>query len=1070
MESKDSVLYGRVKRINMVTANSTKFVILTNDNRLLTVKTQAQRSFRIQNNMFVYLIGSFDESGKVFNALSAGAAPQMLADDNRQTTVTGTVVEVCKPGDDEYTRRLLVNASGARYAVSGYEVFDGVQVGDHVTMHGEERGVSGGEHLFWADSIDSPGRKRKLAEDNTPKTGQQVDVEGQVVRVVTKGWNGPVDHIFIRPDGNPTERIQVTGFFPFSVTSGDRISVKGTYMDPNKYGRPINLSSYEITNRNLSDEQLKQLKDIDNTVTILEATAIFEKFGEKTMETLKEKPGLVRRVTALTQERADHIASAFEDQKKFENLKERLSSFGMEDNTVRWISKNVESQVPAFMKNPYSMVGVVHGINFSDADEMALRSGIRPDSGIRIKALVTDILDSNARRGDNCMNEEALLKMASDRISVPVERIRETVDSMVSPPDRTLRRSGGMLYLPDLYKAERRVAERLSDLTANNITKRNLSSKPVNVTGAMYTVKTEVGYPVPYLSEYLDAANTALTHRVSAISGKMDRERFQAAVFVTSVFRSEGAKVAYVAATEKTRIRMEKKNEATMETLDRLLEKKADGSYGRKATNPLDYDVVVMDGCEDIDVQAMEAFLSAVPKKTKVVFVGDPDKIPSDGLGSAFADILESGIIPVCKTPTAARAKTSEEKTQDARTTLLKERLRGEIHETQRIRIKGERAVKPTTKRMPRKAEEKRSSETAGKDIVREDTEMAAERKPEQETGRMRVTPSEKKPEDDKAKTTAEQDRKNRRDALAALANKPLAKSHPFSGRNIVRYPVEKIDEQDRLFIVKENGNRATLIEIDDKKYLASLHPKHPGVVIMEPTEDVLARTSTFAKSLPYDSVLALANGIVVSTEGRNLCYDVFTGKIKDYVKQSVGKAPEKNEPVNSVQKSTVMTSTDKVKMEFAENKDVQVMSMEDFLKTVITTGGDANGIAKQMMLVGRMEGCITVNGKAYIAERHPSCQDVVLVMGSDSEKLKAAVAGYPLKEAGNMRYGQSFFEFGSYIHKAYSIFHDKVVKVSDYRTVQGDKLAKQEKDALNTKARAFVEKAIKEGTSRHLK
>ena len=34
------------------------------------------------------------------------------------------------------------------------------------------------------------------------------------------------------------------------------------------------------------------------------------------------------------------------------------------------------------------------------------------------------------------------------------------------------------------------------------------------------------------------------------------------------------------------------------------------------------------------------------------------------------------------------------------------------------------------------------------------------------------------------------------------------------------------------------------------------------------------------------------------------------------------------------------MTETDKVKMEFADNKDVQVMSMEDFLKTVITTGG----------------------------------------------------------------------------------------------------------------------------------
>ena len=62
-------------------------------------------------------------------------------------------------------------------------------------------------------------------------------------------------------------------------------------------------------------------------------------------------------------------------------------------------------------------------------------------------------------------------------------------------------------------------------------------------------------------------------------------------------------------------------------------------------TNPLPASVIILDEVSMVDVVMMEKFLRAVdPSKTKLIFLGDKDQLPSVEAGAVFAEMIPDGI------------------------------------------------------------------------------------------------------------------------------------------------------------------------------------------------------------------------------------------------------------------------------------------------------------------------------------------------------------------------------------------------------------------------------------------
>ncbi len=124
-----------------------------------------------------------------------------------------------------------------------------------------------------------------------------------------------------------------------------------------------------------------------------------------------------------------------------------------------------------------------------------------------------------------------------------------------------------------------------------------------------------------------------------------------------------GVMYELAAPTGKAARRMQEATGRAAQTIHRLLEYNPSGrGYGKSdgflvnADNPLECDAVFVDESSMIDVELGAALLDAVQAPTRLVLIGDAAQLPPVGPGRPFADLIESGHVPVAHLTTLHRA------------------------------------------------------------------------------------------------------------------------------------------------------------------------------------------------------------------------------------------------------------------------------------------------------------------------------------------------------------------------------------------------------------------------------
>lgn len=113
-----------------------------------------------------------------------------------------------------------------------------------------------------------------------------------------------------------------------------------------------------------------------------------------------------------------------------------------------------------------------------------------------------------------------------------------------------------------------------------------------------------------------------------------------------------GLRVSLCAPSGKAAKRMSEVTGYPASTIHKLLEAQVDRTTGnfffaRDEDMPLECDLLICDETSMVSNDLMADLLRAVnPKRTKVLFVGDQDQLPSVGAGAVLRDFLASGVIP----------------------------------------------------------------------------------------------------------------------------------------------------------------------------------------------------------------------------------------------------------------------------------------------------------------------------------------------------------------------------------------------------------------------------------------
>lgn len=151
-------------------------------------------------------------------------------------------------------------------------------------------------------------------------------------------------------------------------------------------------------------------------------------------------------------------------------------------------------------------------------------------------------------------------------------------------------------------------------------------------------------------SKQIEASHLMEGNRIAMIVGGPGVGKSTVLKEVLSIMRKKNTSIALCAASGKASKRMTETTGEPASTIHKLLEAQMDGGdfrFAKNETNTLDYDFVVCDEVSMVGCDLMADLLRAIdPQRTKILFVGDQDQLPSISPGSVLRDFLNSKVIP----------------------------------------------------------------------------------------------------------------------------------------------------------------------------------------------------------------------------------------------------------------------------------------------------------------------------------------------------------------------------------------------------------------------------------------
>ena len=380
-------------------------------------------------------------------------------------------------------------------------------------------------------------------------------------------------------------------------------------------------------------------------------------FGRDTLKVLDGEPDRLATVPGLSAQRIKLIKEGWAAQQGFRDVLLFLTENGLGPTRAASVQKSLGHKAIELIKqDPYRLTREVKGFDFRTADEFALRLGREPDDPARLAAGVLSALGDGAQNG-HCGLPRGVLIDRAIRIlgaeDIPVEDAITTLLAAKAIVGETL--DGDPAYfLPGLWKAETRVAERLKAMAKG--------TPPWRQDGlAKAVLAAEARTKKRLAPDQALAVESALAAKLLVITGGPGTGK---TTIIDTIIRSlEGREVeiALCAPTGRAAKRMSESTGREARTIHRLLEiDPVSGEFRRGKAYPLDADLVIADEVSMIDIELMAALLDALPPKAALVLVGDADQLPSVGPGQVLGDIIASGAVPVVRlTEVFRQAETS---------------------------------------------------------------------------------------------------------------------------------------------------------------------------------------------------------------------------------------------------------------------------------------------------------------------------------------------------------------------------------------------------------------------------
>ena len=202
-------------------------------------------------------------------------------------------------------------------------------------------------------------------------------------------------------------------------------------------------------------------------VSVITAKKITDKFGLDTLSVIENDPNRLAEIKGLSEKKIEKIVNSYAQNKSLRNIVSFLSPFGITLNkAVRIHEKFGEKSMEILNERPFELCDI-SGFGFTTVDNIAKKIKCKPNDKMRIKAAAKYIMSEIKSEGHVYIDQQELrdkcFELLNDdlrHISVNHNEIRACLIELIR--SENLVNNNGNIYLPYMFKAEVELAKMIT--------------------------------------------------------------------------------------------------------------------------------------------------------------------------------------------------------------------------------------------------------------------------------------------------------------------------------------------------------------------------------------------------------------------------------------------------------------------------------------------------------------------------------------------------------------------------------------------------------------------------------
>ena len=440
------------------------------------------------------------------------------------------------------------------------------------------------------------------------------------------------------------EDITLVGIIP-NAAAGKCYEIRGDWENHYKFGMQFKIASYEEQIPTNIDAIRKYLSSSHfEGIGPIFAEKITRFFGKETLAILEHDPERVIEVPGIGEKKCQTIVDAYQTNRTLQKLILLLQRYGISTTFINKIQKAYgDKAIQIIQHNPYQLYRDIKGIGFATADNAALKMGIKEDSDQRIAAAIFYVLEK-ANDSGHCylvfkQIDEGVNKLINLLVSDRTKSILRTLESHeeLTVIRRNKNEDDHSYYLPHISYCERYVASHITAL---------LRSQPqVDKTAINYFLETvSKNKNIKLSDEQIKAVIGLSTQSVGIMTGGPGVGKTTTLTCLVNLFDFLGISFHLAAPTGRAAQRMTEVTGYQASTIHRLLRINPNN---QSEVSKIRCDALIIDESSMIDIFVMKVIMQSLALGKRLILIGDPDQLPSVGVGNVLNDLIKSKVIPV---------------------------------------------------------------------------------------------------------------------------------------------------------------------------------------------------------------------------------------------------------------------------------------------------------------------------------------------------------------------------------------------------------------------------------------